>query len=150
MKRITMVCAGLMISGAASAIQLPSSGAVAMNVCPPLNENVRINLSTGVVAGVTCSQTSVALSACHSTGKVTTRSVPVRTVAADATTGVPEHLENCTIDANDATCVLTPVTGPAMPAATTRLGTVNTQYPGGASCTVGGAESNSQVMNAAQ
>lgn len=149
MKKIALIFAGLTISGAASAIQLPSSGPVAMSVCPPLNENVTVNLSTGVVAGVTCSATSVALSACHTTGKVTTRTVPIREVAANATTGVPAHLESCTISTSDTTCVLTPVTGPAMPAATTRLGTVNTQYPGGASCAVGGAEANSIVMNAA-
>lgn len=144
MKNIALVLAGLMVSGMASAVTLTSSGAVAMNVCAPLNEDVTINLSTGVLAGVTCNDTAVALSACHSGGKVTTRSVPVKTIA--ATADVPEHLVSCVVGPADPDCALEEVRGPAMPAATTLMGTVNTQYPGGDSCTADGAEANSTVM----
>lgn len=147
MKKITLVLAGLMISGAASAVQLGASGPVTIADCGMLNEDVRINLSTGVFAGVSCTPNVIALSACHSAGKVTSRTVPVRTVAASgvAPNIIPEHLESCVVDPADATCVVTEVTGPAMPTATTALGTVNTQYPG-TDCTPADAESNSTVM----
>lgn len=144
MKKIALALAGLMVSGVASAVQFTASGPVSMNNCAPLNEDVTINLSTGVFAGVTCNATAVALSACHSGGKVTTRSVPVKTIA--ATADVPEHIVSCVVGAGDPDCALEEVRGPAMPAATTLLGTVNTQYPGGDSCTAAGAEANSTVM----
>ncbi|UFQ97622.1 hypothetical protein [Pseudomonas wenzhouensis] len=146
MKKITLVLAGLMVSGMASAVQLTQSGSVSMDDCAPLNENVRINLSNNVHAGVTCNANAVALSACHTGGKVTTRSVPVKTVAAVPADGIPEHIVSCTVGAADPDCALEDVVGPAMPSATTILGTVNTQYPGGNTCTAAGAETNSTVM----
>lgn len=146
MKKFALILAGLAVSGMASAVQLTSSGSVAMNDCAPLNENVRINLSNNVHAGVTCNANAVALSACHTGGKVTTRSVPVKTVPEDEDEGIPEHLVSCTVGQADPDCELTDVVGPAMPAATTVLGTVNTQYPGGSTCTAAGAENNSTVM----
>lgn len=144
MKKIALIFAGLMVSGAASAAQFTSSGPVTMDQCTPLNENVTINLSTGVYAGVACSNTAVALSACHSGGKVTSRTVPVKTI--EATNDIPEHIVSCVVGPSDPDCALEDVRGPAMPAATTLLGTVNTQYPGGDSCTAEGAEANSTVM----
>lgn len=146
MKKIALIFAGVMVSSMASAVQLTSSGNVTMVDCNLLNENVRINLSTGVFAGVSCNNVSIALSACHSGGKQTTRSVPVRDVAAiPGPPAIPAHIETCVITPGDTTCALRDVTGPAMPAATTLLGTVNTQYPGGA-CTAAAAEANSTVM----
>lgn len=146
MKKFTLILAGLMVSGMASAVQLTQSNSVSMEDCAPLNENVRINLSNNVHAGVMCNDNAVALSACHTGGKVTTRSVPVKTIAAVPADGIPEHLVSCTVGAADPECTLTDVKGPAMPAATTILGTVNTQYPGGGTCTAAGAETNSTVM----
>lgn len=146
MKKFGLIFAGLLLSGTASAVQLQSSGNVTMEDCNLLNENVRINLSTGVVAGVSCNNVAIALSACHTGGKQTTRRVAVRDVAAvQGPPAIPAHIETCVIDANDATCVMRDVTGPAMPAATTLLGTVNTQYPGGV-CDTASAEANSTVM----
>lgn len=145
MKKITLILSGVMLSGAAFAVQLPASGSVTMAQCAPLNEDVRINLSTGVVAGVICNTNAVALSACHGTGKVTSRTVLARDVAADAAAGIPAHIASCTTVGVDG-CTERQVVGPAMPSATTRLGTVNTQYPGGNTCTVAGAETNSTVM----
>jgi hypothetical protein len=149
MKKFTLLLAGLMASGMASAVQLTTSGNVTMTDCPPLNEDIRLNLSSNVQAGVSCGPTNVvALSACHTGGKVTQRTVPVVLVAADEDTGVPEHYETCDLNADPAIagCANTPVTGPAMPAATTAMGTVSTQYPGGDSCTAAGAESQSTVL----
>lgn len=145
MKKFALIVAGVMISGAALAVQLPASGAVTMAQCAPLNEDVRVNLSTGVVAGVICNQNAVALSACHGTGKVTNRTVLVRDVAAVPADGIPAHIVSCPTAGVDG-CAQRQVTGPAMPSATTRLGTVNVQYPGGLTCTVAGAETNSTVM----
>lgn len=146
MKKITLILAGLMVSGVASAVQLQSSGNVTMQNCTLLNEDVRINLSSGVVAGVSCNNVAIALSACHTAGKQTSRTVPVRDVAAVAgPPAIPAHIESCVLDEDDATCELRAVNGPAMPAATTLLGTVNTQYPGG-DCDAASAEANSTVM----
>lgn len=146
MNKIALIFSGLMFSGMASAVPLAASGPVTMVDCNLLNEDVRINLSTGVFAGVSCNATAIALSACHSAGKQTSRSVPVRDVAAVAgPPAIPAHIETCVIDQADPTCVMRTVTGPAMPAATTLLGTVNTQYPGG-QCTAAAAEANSTVM----
>ena len=148
MKKITLLLAGLMVSGVASAVTLTQSGSVAMTDCPPLNEDVRLNLSANVQAGVTCTNTVVALAACHTGGKVTQRTVPVVLVPADATTGVPEHYETCDVNAIPAIpgCANTAVTGPAMAAATTAMGTTSTQYPGGDVCTAQGAEDQATVM----
>lgn len=146
MKKLTLVLAGLMFAGTASAVQLTASGPVTIADCSLLNEDVRINLSTGVVAGVSCTDDVIALSACHSAGKTTSRTVPIREVAATTVAPIiPAHIESCVLDEADATCVVTPVEGPAMPTATTALGTVNTQYPG-TDCSAGDAESNSTVM----
>lgn len=144
MKKLTLVIAGLMFSGAASAVQLDVSGPVTIADCGALNEDVRINLSTGVVAGVDCTPNVIALSACHATGKVTSRTVPIRHVPATVVAPIiPAHIESCTV--GSAGCAVESVAGPAMPTATTALGTVNTQYPGG-TCTDAEAEANSTVM----
>lgn len=149
MKKLTLVLAGLMMSGTALAVPvpLPASGDVTIANCGLLNEDVRINLSAGVFAGADCTDTVIALSACHSAGKVTNRTVPVRQVAASgvAPNLIPAHIESCVISQADPTCIVTPVQGPAMPTATTALGTVNTQYPGG-NCTAADAAANSTVM----
>lgn len=142
MKKITLLLAGLMISGMASAVTFADgSGNVTMDGCPPLNEDVRINLSTGVEAGVTCTDTVIALAACHTGGKVSQRTVMVRTVPATAT--VPAHIEPCT--AGSEGCASRAVTGAAMATASTALGTVNTQYPG-TTCSAANAETQATVM----
>lgn len=147
MKKIALVFAGLMVSGAASAVQLSVSGPVSMADCAPLNENVRINLSSNVVAGVSCNATTVALSACHTGGKVTSRTVLLRDVAADTTAGIPAYKVPCSTAGVNG-CTSQTVTGPAMPSASTRVGTVSTQYPGGDVCNVAGAEAAALVLRA--
>lgn len=143
MKKIALFCFGLMASAGASAVEFEASGNLEMADCVLLKENVRLNLSTGVVAGVSCDAAGLALSACHTKGKVTSRTVNVRDVPESIDPPIPAHIESCNI--GDAGCEERIVVGPAMPTATTALGTVNTQYPGGNECTSAGAEANSQV-----
>lgn len=134
MKKITLLLAGLMASGMASAVQLTASGqAVTMVDCPLLNEDVRINLTNSVQAGVDCNGDAIAISACHLAGRTTTRTVDVTTCVDDDSD--PLTPEVCTT-------APAPVTGPAMPTATTLAGTVISEYPGGNDCTAATAEAN--------
>ncbi|MDX5371429.1 MAG: hypothetical protein LPK18_03195 [Pseudomonadaceae bacterium] len=129
MKKITLLLAGLMASGMASAVQLASpSGDVTRVDCTLLNEDVSINLTSNVVAGVQCNDVAISLSACHTAGRVTSRSSEVTT---------------CTDPADNTTCTTTvqTVTGAAYPTASTLRGTVTSQYPGSL-CTEANAESN--------
>ncbi|MCG4452030.1 hypothetical protein LJY18_01755 [Pseudomonas sp. MMS21-TM103] len=134
MKKVTLLLVGLMASGMASAVQLAASGAVRIADCALLNEDVAINVSTGVAAGVSCNARAIAVTACHTAGRTTQRSVPV-CIDADnnVDTGVG-GLEDCTTTAPAVT------TGPAYASATTLAGTVTSQYPGGAACTAALAE----------
>ena len=141
MKKITLLLAGLMASGLASAVQFPTTGQLRIGDCTNLNEDVTINLTTGVVAGVSCTDARVAIAACHTSGMVKTRTpgrktiqVPDTSDGAAAGATVDEEVD-CKISAADADCVATPVNGAAFATATTARGTVNTQYPGGGACT---------------
>lgn len=123
MKKITFLLAGLMVSGMASAVQLTGTGGVVQRIgaCQTLlNEDVRINLTTGVEAGVNCSATRIAIATCHTAGRQVGRSVEV--VTACDTTADP--------DCEDTVAVQT-VTGPAMAVANTNRGTVISGFPGG-------------------
>lgn len=136
MKKITLILAGLIVSGAASAVQLESSGPVTMVNCALLNEDVNITLTTGVEAGVSCDAESIVISACHTAGRVTSRSANVTTCVntdGDGATGVGGN-EDCTTAPQA-------VEGPAMPTASTLAGTVVSQYPAG-NCSAADAESN--------
>ncbi|MNF92737.1 hypothetical protein D3C84_753890 [compost metagenome] len=141
MKKITLLFAGLMASGLASAVPFASTGQLQVGVCNNLNEDVSINLTTGVVAGVSCTANRVAIAACHTAGMVKSRSVGQKTIqvpdtsegaAPDAT--VPQVV-SCSIGTADPACTGTPVSGAAFATATTTRGTVNTIYPGGGACT---------------
>lgn len=132
MKKITLLLAGLMASGMASAVQLDASGdSVTVLDCTLLNEDVIFNLTTGVEGGVMCNNNGIALSACHTAGRNTTRSAMIDSAGADCG---PAPATPCT-----GTLVSTPVDGAAMPTATTAAGTVISQYPG-ADCTAAAAE----------
>ena len=133
MKKITLLLAGLMASGMASAVQLTASGSVTVLDCTLLNEDVSINLTTGVEAGVSCSTQTIAMSACHSAGRVTSRSAMIDESGADC---------GPTTTACTGTTVSTPVEGAAMPTATTAAGTVISQYPGTGVCDATKAETN--------
>ena len=138
MKKFSLVLAGLMISGMASAVQLDGVGGMVMRTgdCQTLlNEDVRINLTTGVVAGVHCNTTRVAISACHTAGRKVSRSVEVVTPC--DTTANPQCTDTVTVST---------VQGPAMASATSNRGTVTSGYPGG-DCTAATAETYATGLN---
>lgn len=140
MKKITLLIAGLMVSGLASAAtQLTATGQLTLVDCPgtvnsPLLEDVTITLSNGVEAGFACDDAVVVMSACHTAGRTTARSAVVNTPA------------GCGVGPNPVACTGTTtqqVTGPSFPTASTSGGTVRAEYPvasvtGG--CTAGNAE----------
>lgn len=133
MKKISFLLAGLLVSGFASAVQLTASGTIRIADCELLNEDVKINLTTDVVAGVSCNGRAIALTTCHTAGRTTSRSVPVCIDAdGDEDTGL-EGKEDCTTTPPAVT------TGPAMASATTLAGTVTSQYPNG-TCDAAAAE----------
>lgn len=145
MKKITLLVAGLMVSGMASAVQFSSSGLLTQTQCANLNENVSINLTTGVVAGVTCATGRVGIAACATNGMVKSRQalrVPVKStvsvngVDTEVTTETP-----CT--AGTTGCREIPVTGAALAGASTVRGTTNTVFPNAGACTVGLADTTS-------
>ena len=140
MKKISVAIAGLLFSGLASAVPLSASGLLPVTVCANLNEDVNISLTTGVVAGFSCTSARVAIAACHTAGMLKSRSVgrknvtipdPSPTAAPGATITV---VQSCTVGTADPACVSTPVTGAAVATATSARGTVNTQYPGTGAC----------------
>ncbi|MBS7690668.1 hypothetical protein I0E98_10150 [Pseudomonas lalucatii] len=124
MKKITLLLAGLMASGMASAVELTGTGGVVQRIgdCETLlNEDVRVNLTSGVEAGVNCSATRIAIATCHTAGRQVGRSAEVVTA--------------CDVEADpecEDTVEVQTVTGPAMAYATTTRGTVISGYPGGA------------------
>lgn len=141
MKKISLAVAGLLFSGLAAAIQLPASGLVPVTTCTNLNEDVSINLTTGVVAGVSCTTARVAFAACHTAGMLKSRSVGQKTVTGTDADGNPTStVVSCTVGTADAACQSVAVQGAAVPSATSTKGTVNNQYPGTGACTVGVAE----------
>jgi aconitase B len=143
MKNIKLaLLAGLFVvaSGNAVAADVPlaATGTIKTTDCALLNENVQINLTSGVQGGVSCSDTAVAITTCHTAGRITSREV--------------EKLNCVAVDPDDATkgetCTsFTPnkqyetKSGPAMPTATTLAGTVANEYPGSGICDAAAAVS---------
>lgn len=143
---LSIAAISLLFSGLASAVQLPGTTTVFQTQCGNLNEDVRINLTTGVVGGVNCTTARVAFSACHTAGMLKSRSVGQKTVQVpDPTPGAAPgatvaQVQSCTVGAADPACATVAVSGAAYPSATTLLGTVNNQYPGNGDCTAARAE----------
>ncbi|WP_155718711.1 hypothetical protein [Ectopseudomonas mendocina] len=141
MKKITILLAGLMVSGFASAVPFASTGQLEMSSCNNLNENVTINLTTGVVAAVHCNSSRVAIAACHTAGMVKSRTVGQKTIQVPDTSdgaaagATVDQVVSCTVGQADPACTNTQVNGAAFATATTTRGTVNTVYPGGGACT---------------
>lgn len=156
MKKLYMVIAGLMFSGAASAVQLAGSGTVNQVQCPNLNEDVSINLTTGVQAGVACRAATgsgatlvparVAIAACHASGMQKSRTITSKTVAAVPPATEPTIVTGCVVGAADPTCEQSTAVGAAMPGATTLAGTVNIGYPGTGECTAAIAETHAGTL----
>lgn len=131
MKKVSIFMMGMMASGLASAVQLTGTGGSVQRVgaCEALlNEDVRVNLTSGVVAGVHCNNSRIVIATCHTGGRQTSRSAQV--------------IEACDTAQNpdcEDTVTTTTVTGPAMAYATTLRGTVITGYPAG-TCSAAAAE----------
>lgn len=140
MKKITLLLVGLMASGLASAIEFNSTGQLQVGVCSNLNEDVNINLTTGVVAGVDCTANRVAFAACHTAGMVKSRNVGQKTIQVpdpdpNAAQGATvDQIVSCSIGAADPDCAGTTVSGAGIANATTNQGTVTTGYPGLGAC----------------
>ena len=135
MKKLSILLLALLTSGAASAVTLDGPGTLLMTDCDVglLNEDVRINLTTGVVAGISCTTNCIAIATCHEAGRKASRTANVRTCTTEDDPDTPENEEaGCTE-------VATTVQGPAMANATTTRGTVTTGYPEG-DCTASDAE----------
>lgn len=153
MKKITLLLAGLMVSGMASAQQFTASGQLQQGVCDNLNEDVALNLTTGVVAGVSCTVNRVALATCHTSGMVKSRTVGTKTiqvpdtsVGAAAGATVPQVV-SCSVGTADPACTGTPVVGAGIANATTNRGTVTTSYPGSGACTAASADTFAGAAN---
>lgn len=150
MKKLSIVIAGLMFSGAASAIQFSANGPLLQQECANLNEDVTINLTNGVVAGVNCRaaagavQARVAIAACHTGGMQKSRSTTQRTVAGANPGDADVVTTGCAT--GSAGCTVVPVTGASIPGATTLLGTVNIAYPGTGTCTAATAETQAGTL----
>lgn len=123
MKKSLLLVVGMLACGYASAVQFAASGPLKDTDCALLNESVTINLSKNVVAGVGCNAKAIALTACHTGGRTTTRNAPVcKDTDGDAATGVAGK-EDCSAPPSQ-------VSGAQMASATTQAGTVTPQYPG--------------------
>lgn len=152
MNKLSIVIAGLLFSGAASAVQFTTSANLTQVDCPNLNEDVRLNLTTGVVAGTNCRAASgtgataiparVAIAACHTGGMQKSRSITQRT---DSSTSPPTIITGCVVG-TDAGCAVATATGAAVPGATTLAGTVNIGYPGTGACTAAAAETQAGTL----
>lgn len=128
MKKITLLFAGLMVSGMVSAEPFAASGPLRQGNCANLNEDVTINLTSGVVAGVSCTTARVAIATCHTSGMVKSRTVGTKVVVVDVNGTPTNQTVSCSIGAADPTCAGTPVTGPAIANASTTRGTVTNSY----------------------
>lgn len=115
---------------------LTATGAVRTTDCSLLQDNLTIQLSSGVQAGWICNTTTtntLSIAACHTSGRIASRS-------ATAT--------NCGTGTASAQCttVTTTATGAVVPAATTGGGSMQFRFPGSA-CTAGVAEGQATAIN---
>ena len=131
MKSISLICAGMLFSGMASAaLELTAPGQLTLLDCPgagvsPLSEDVNISLTASVQAGFACNNTTIVMAACHSVGRQTSRSVngPIPEGCNTAYNPAAPVGVQCTGTGNFQ------VTGPAFPTASTEGGTVTSEYP---------------------
>lgn len=126
MKKIALFALCFTFSGlvSAAAAVIPEDGKVTQVACTALNEDIKIGLSTNVKGGFECSATAVKLAACHTNGRVSSRTA---------------FKETCTGEGEEEVCVTSTtvtetVTGPAVYTASSAGGQVTAQYPGGGTC----------------
>lgn len=123
MKKATVFMLAALISSpgfAATAVTMDDSGQMVIKTTDTtlLTENVRINLSTAVQAGVSVDGDEIGLSTCHASGRTSSREVAKVTC-----TGTPQV---CT---EDVPKVMETKSGAVMNTATTSAGTVSPVYP---------------------
>lgn len=78
MKSLSVFAACMLFAGVAQAtVQYEVSGVLAVSDCPAglLSEDVRVNLSTNVQAGIECNASQVAVGTCSIAGRTTSRTV---------------------------------------------------------------------------
>lgn len=127
MKKFSLLLACLMASGTASAVKLEQSGLLKMTDagCDVLlNENVNLNLTTGVKAGAVCGAAGIAVATCHTGGRTTSREVEV--LIADPNDPKKLISQNPKVYATKK--------GPAVATASTVQGTVVSLYPEATAC----------------
>jgi hypothetical protein len=128
MKKIALVVAGILSSGVVHAVTFDASGSFRMTDCSLLNENVQINLSQGVRAGVVCNAaTGVAVGTCHVGGRTAAREVEILVASTDPN-AAPGTMVSQTPP------VFETRRGPVVATASTRQGTVVPLYPQGTAC----------------
>ena len=124
---------------AATAVPMNADGQMIIKTTdtPLLTENVRINLSTAVMAGVSIDGDEIGLSTCHSSGRTSAREVAKVTCS-----GTPSV---CT---EDVPKVMETKSGAVMNTATTSAGTVSPVYPNQLCTSANAAASAATRLNA--
>eukprot|EP00906_Rhabdomonas_costata_P007840 RCo011207 len=129
---------GLAMAPALGMAQTPMTGTTDVTVasCSLLQDNLKITLSQGVSGGYQCNTANniFSLAACHTGGRVTTRTTNVQTPAGcGGTTTV-----NCTGSTT------TTVSGSVVPLATTQGGSMTPKFPG-SNCDAAGSTATSAL-----
>lgn len=126
MKKLSLLAMCLAFSGFASAAPavIPDDGKVTQVACTALNEDVKIGLSTNVIGGFDCTATTIKLAACHTNGRVSSRTSKKKICTGAGTEADPQV---CTESPTETETV----TGPAVYTASSAGGQVLPSYPGG-------------------
>lgn len=147
MKSLAIFAGCMMLATAAQAtVQYTVSGRLAVSDCPAglLSEDVRINLSTNVHAGIECNASQVSIGTCSIAGRTTSRTVEEMNCTSEP--GPNDRFGNAT---TVETCVpfdppqFTETTGAVIYTGSSGQGTIVPSYPGVA-CSAANAETAAQ------
>lgn len=147
MKSFSVFVACMMLAGAAQAtVVYPVSGKLAISDCPAglLSEDVNINLSSNVQAGIECNASQVAIGTCSISGRTTERTV--EEFDCTSAPGPNDRFGNAT---TVQTCVpfdppqFTQTTGAVIYTGSSGQGTIIPNYDGVA-CSAANAEASAQ------
>lgn len=141
MKNISLLVVGMLAAGFVHAVPFEVSGKLAVSDCPGLlSEDVQLNFSNNVMAGVDCNASQVALATCSTGGRSTTRTV--EDLNCTSAPGPNDRFGNAT---TVQTCVpfvppqYTETSGSVLYTASSAQGTVVPRYEG-TGCTAAEAE----------
>lgn len=147
MKKLSLFAASMLLAGVAQAtVQYEVSGVLAVSDCPAglLSEDVRVNLSSNVQAGIECNASQVAIGTCSVSGRTTSRTVEnfdcTSAPGPDDRFGNPTTVETC-VPFNPPQ--YTETTGAVIYTGSSGQGTIVPQYDG-VSCSAGAAETAAQ------